>query len=57
MAARRLCRAERLSGWLVGQIACLPVNLIVAVRDTEGQAKLFVETLLLRLAGMGRSGR
>jgi hypothetical protein len=35
-----------LTGWLVGQIACLPVNLIIAVRDTEGQAKLFVQTLL-----------
>jgi hypothetical protein len=34
-----------LTGWLVGQIACLPVNLIIAVRDTEGQPKLFVQTL------------
>jgi hypothetical protein len=35
-----------LAGWLAGQIACLPVNLIIAVRDTEGQPKLFVQTLL-----------
>ena len=42
-----------LSGWLVGQLACLPVNLIVAVRDTEGQPKLFVETLLYGLLAWG----
>jgi hypothetical protein len=42
-----------LSGWLVGQVACLPVNLIVAVRDTEGQPKLFVETLLYGLLAWG----
>jgi hypothetical protein len=42
-----------LSGWLVGQIACLPVNLIVAVRDTEGQPRLFVETLLYGLLAWG----
>jgi hypothetical protein len=42
-----------LSGWLVGQMACLPVNLIVAVRDSEGQAKLFVETLLYGLLAWG----
>jgi len=42
-----------LSGWLVGQVACLPVNLIVAVRDTEGQPKLFVETLLYGLVAWG----
>ena len=41
------------SGWLVGQIACLPVNLIVAVRDTEGQPRLFVETLLYGLLAWG----
>ena len=42
-----------LSGWLVGQVACLPVNLIVAVRDTEGQPRLFVETLLYGLLAWG----
>ena len=42
-----------LSGWLVGQMACLPVNLIVAVRDTEGDAKLFVQTLLSGLLAWG----
>ena len=36
-------------GWLAGQCACLPVNIIVAVRDSEGQTKLFVETLLYGL--------
>jgi hypothetical protein len=39
-----------LSAWLISQVVCLPFNLIVAVRDTEGQAKLFVETLLYGLA-------
>ncbi len=42
-----------LTGWLVGQVACLPVNLIIAVRDTEGQAKLFVQTLLYGLLAWG----
>jgi hypothetical protein len=42
-----------ISGWLVGQIACLPVNVIVAVRDTEGQPKLFVETLFYGLLAWG----
>jgi hypothetical protein len=42
-----------LSGWLVGQIVCLPVNLITAVRDTEGQAKLFVQTLFYGLLAWG----
>jgi hypothetical protein len=42
-----------LSGWLVGQIVCLPVNLIIAVRDSEGQAKLFVQTLLYGLLAWG----
>ena len=42
-----------LSGWLVGQVACLPVNLIVAVRDSEGQPRLFVETLLYGLLAWG----
>ena len=40
-------------GWLAGQCACLPVNVIIAVRDTEGQAKLFVETLLYGLLAWG----
>ncbi|MFL6426679.1 MAG: hypothetical protein ACJ71S_00435 [Acidobacteriaceae bacterium] len=42
-----------LSGWLVGQMACLPVNLIIAVRDSEGEAKLFVQTLLSGLVAWG----
>jgi hypothetical protein len=42
-----------LSGWLVGQMACLPVNLIIAVRDSEGDAKLFVQTLLSGLLAWG----
>lgn len=42
-----------LTGWVVGQVACLPVNLIIAVRDTEGQAKLFVQTLLYGLLAWG----
>src|SRR5581483_5905755 len=40
-------------GWLAGQCACLPVNVIVAVRDSEGQATLFVETLLYGLLAWG----
>ena len=42
-----------LTGWLAGQVACLPVNLIIAVRDTEGQAKLFVQTLLSGMLAWG----
>jgi hypothetical protein len=42
-----------MSGWLVGQVACLPGNVIIAVRDTEGQARLFVETLLYGLLAWG----
>lgn len=42
-----------ISGWVVGQIACLPVNVIVAVRDTEGQPKIFVETLVYGLLAWG----
>ena len=42
-----------LSGWLVGQMACLPVNVIVGVRDSEGQAKLFVQTLYYGLLVWG----
>jgi hypothetical protein len=42
-----------ITGWLVGQIACLPVNVIVAVRDTEGQPKVFVETLFYGLLAWG----
>lgn len=42
-----------LSGWLVGQMVCLPVNLIIAVRDSEGQAKLFVQTLFYGLVAWG----
>jgi len=42
-----------LSGWFVGQIACLPINLIIAVRDTEGQTRLFVQTLCYGLLAWG----
>jgi hypothetical protein len=42
-----------LSGWVVGQMACLPINLIIAVRDSEGDAKLFVQTLLYGLLAWG----
>jgi hypothetical protein len=42
-----------MSGWLVGQMACLPINLITAVRDSEGQPKLFVETLFYGLLAWG----
>jgi hypothetical protein len=42
-----------LTGWLVGQLVCLPVNLIIAVRDSEGDAKLFVQTLLYGLLAWG----
>ena len=42
-----------LTGWLAGQIVCLPVNLITAVRDTEGQTTLFVQTLLYGLLAWG----
>lgn len=42
-----------LAGWFASQLVCLPVNLITAVRDSEGQAKLFVETLLYGLVVWG----
>jgi hypothetical protein len=42
-----------LAGWLVGQFACLPVNLITAVRDSEGEPKLFVQVLLYGLLVWG----
>ena len=42
-----------LSGWFGGQIACLPINLIIAVRDTEGQTRLFVQTLFYGLLAWG----
>jgi hypothetical protein len=35
-----------LAGWLVSQAMVFPVLLITAVRDSEGQAKLFVQTML-----------
>ena len=38
-----------LTGWLVGQLVCLPINLITAVRDSEGHAGVFVQTLLYGL--------
>ncbi len=43
-----------LSGWLAAQLLCLPFNLIIAVRNSDGQARLFVQTLgygLLAWAG------
>jgi hypothetical protein len=42
-----------MTGWLAGQIVCFPVNLITAVRDTEGQTGLFVQTLLYGLLAWG----
>jgi hypothetical protein len=42
-----------LAGWLAGQLACLPVNLIIAVRDSDGHPKLFVQTLLYGLLVWG----
>jgi len=42
-----------ITGWLAGQIVCFPVNLITAVRDTEGQTRLFVQTLLYGLLAWG----
>lgn len=42
-----------ISGWLAAQFVCLPLNVIVAVRDSEGQAKLFVETLFFGLVAWG----
>jgi hypothetical protein len=42
-----------LTGWLVGQMACLPANLIIAVRDSGGDARLFVQTLLYGLVAWG----
>jgi hypothetical protein len=40
-------------GWFVGQIVCFPVNLITAVRDSEGQTRLFVQTLIYGLLAWG----
>ncbi len=34
-----------LAGWLAGQLATLPTNLLTAVRDSEGQVRLFVQTI------------
>ena len=42
-----------LYGWLASQLICLPFNLITAVRDTEGQPRLFVETLWYGLLAWG----
>lgn len=42
-----------LTGWLAAQIVCMPVNLITAVRDTEGQTRLFVQTLFYGLLAWG----
>jgi hypothetical protein len=35
-----------LAGWLVAQVFCVPILLLTAVRDSEGQPRLFVETML-----------
>lgn len=35
-----------LAGWLVAQTMCMPILLITAVRDSEGQPRLFVQTML-----------
>ncbi|MCU1312321.1 MAG: hypothetical protein JWM54_78 [Acidobacteriaceae bacterium] len=35
-----------LAGWLVAQALCVPILLITAVRDSEGQPRLFVQTML-----------
>jgi hypothetical protein len=35
-----------LAGWLVAQAMCMPILLITAVRDSEGQPRLFVQTML-----------
>lgn len=42
-----------IAGWLVGELACLPINLITAVRDSEGEPKLFVQTLFYGLLAWG----
>jgi len=41
----RYAAQSGLIGWLISQLFCLPFNLITAVRDTEGHARLFVQTL------------
>jgi hypothetical protein len=38
-----------LGGWLLSQVACLPFNLVIAVRDTEGQMPLLLKTLAVGL--------
>ena len=42
-----------LTGWLAGQIVCLPVNLMTAARNSEGQSTLFAQTLLYGLLAWG----
>lgn len=42
-----------LAGWLAGQLACLPVNLITAVRNSDGHPTVFVQTLLYGLLVWG----
>lgn len=49
----RYAALSGISGWLAGQITCLPINLIIAVRDTEGQPTLFVQTLFYGLLAWG----
>ncbi len=61
VTANNISRARRvgyagvsaLCGWLASQLVCLPFNLVIAARDTEGQARLFVETLLAGLLAWG----
>jgi hypothetical protein len=38
-----------LAGWLVAQVLCLPILLITGVRDSEGQPRLFLQTMLYGL--------
>jgi hypothetical protein len=42
-----------LTGWLVAQVLCLPILLITGVRDTEGQVKLFVQTMFYGILAWG----
>ena len=42
-----------LAGWLAGQLACLPVNLITAVRNSDGHPTVFVQKLLYGLLVWG----
>lgn len=41
------------AGWLAAQIVCMPLNVLIAVRDSEGATKLFVQTLFYGLMTWG----